>query len=171
MLQNRPILFPRCNRNWENVHTQPCIDRLKSRRRAFNIRDTELRGFSVRVLPSGTKRYFVQSQSVVTAVAQSPCGLVMRMCRLPRSTSMPTWKSRYRRWTGQGPQVSPQASSARLRSPIIAPSRPSPDYRPINVVHFLPERRASLFVIHPISSENTTRYPCRYATTHNEERQ
>ena len=42
--------------------TQHCIDRLKPRRRTFDIRDTKLRGFGVRLLPSGTKRYFVQTQ-------------------------------------------------------------------------------------------------------------
>lgn len=41
---------------------QRCLDRLKPRTGTFAIRDTELRGFGVSVYPSGTIRYFVQSQ-------------------------------------------------------------------------------------------------------------
>ncbi len=42
--------------------TQRQIDALKPRKKTFDVRDTELRGFGVRVRSSGIKRYFVQSQ-------------------------------------------------------------------------------------------------------------
>ena len=42
--------------------TQRLIDALKPRRKTFDVRDTELKGFGVRVRSSGIKRYFVQSQ-------------------------------------------------------------------------------------------------------------
>ena len=42
--------------------TQRLIDALKPRKKTFDIRDTELKGFGVRVRCSGIKRYFVQSQ-------------------------------------------------------------------------------------------------------------
>ena len=42
--------------------TQRLIDALKPRKKTFDVRDTELRGFGVRVRSSGTRRYFVQSQ-------------------------------------------------------------------------------------------------------------
>ena len=38
------------------------VDALKPRKSAFDIRDRELTGFGVRVLPSGGKRYFIHSQ-------------------------------------------------------------------------------------------------------------
>ena len=38
------------------------VDALKSRKSAYDIRDRELTGFGVRVLPSGGKRYFIHSQ-------------------------------------------------------------------------------------------------------------
>ena len=42
--------------------TQRLIDALKPRKKTFDVRDTELKGFGVRVRCSGIKRYFVQSQ-------------------------------------------------------------------------------------------------------------
>ena len=42
--------------------TQRQIDALKPHRKTFDVRDTELKGFGVRVRSSGIKRYFVQSQ-------------------------------------------------------------------------------------------------------------
>ena len=38
------------------------VDRLKPRKSAYDIRDRDLKGLGVRVLPSGAKRYFVHSQ-------------------------------------------------------------------------------------------------------------
>ena len=38
------------------------VNALKSRGSAYDVRDRELRGFGIRVLPSGTKRYFIHSQ-------------------------------------------------------------------------------------------------------------
>ena len=38
------------------------VDALKSRKSAYDVRDRELRGFGVRVMPSGAKRYFIHSQ-------------------------------------------------------------------------------------------------------------
>ena len=38
------------------------VDTLKPRKSAYDVRDRELKGFGVRVLPSGARRYFVHSQ-------------------------------------------------------------------------------------------------------------
>ena len=42
--------------------TQRRVDALRPRRKVHILRDTELRGYGVRVMPSGAKRYFVHSQ-------------------------------------------------------------------------------------------------------------
>ena len=38
------------------------VDRLKPRNSTYDIRDTDLKGFGIRVLPSGKKSYFLQTQ-------------------------------------------------------------------------------------------------------------
>ena len=43
--------------------TQRRIDTLKPRSRAYDVRYPGLKGFGVRILPSGSKRYFLHSQS------------------------------------------------------------------------------------------------------------
>ena len=43
--------------------TQRLIDALKPGKSVREIRDTEIRGFGLRILPSGRKRYFVHAQS------------------------------------------------------------------------------------------------------------
>ncbi len=42
--------------------SQRRVDALKPRKSAYDVRDRELKGFGVRVLPSGNKRYFIHSQ-------------------------------------------------------------------------------------------------------------
>ena len=42
--------------------TQRRVDALRSRRTVRDVRDTELKGYGIRVMPSGTKRYFIHSQ-------------------------------------------------------------------------------------------------------------
>ena len=42
--------------------TQRRVDALSPRRKVRDVRDTELKGYGVRVMPSGTKRYFVHTQ-------------------------------------------------------------------------------------------------------------
>ena len=42
--------------------TQRRVDALRPRRRAQIVRDTELKGYGVRVMPSGARRYFIHSQ-------------------------------------------------------------------------------------------------------------
>ena len=42
--------------------TQRRVDALKPRRKMRDVRDTDLKGYGVRVMPSGTKRYFVHTQ-------------------------------------------------------------------------------------------------------------
>ena len=42
--------------------TQRRVDALKPRRSAYDVRDRDLKGFGVRVLPSGARRYFINSQ-------------------------------------------------------------------------------------------------------------
>ena len=38
------------------------VDALKPRKAAYDVRDRDLKGFGVRILPSGAKRYFIHSQ-------------------------------------------------------------------------------------------------------------
>ena len=38
------------------------VDRLKPRNSTYDIRDTDLKGFGIRTLPSGKKSYFLQTQ-------------------------------------------------------------------------------------------------------------
>ena len=38
------------------------IEALKARKSPYDVRDSELKGFGVRILPSGTKRFFIHSQ-------------------------------------------------------------------------------------------------------------
>ena len=42
--------------------TQRRIDTLKPRKVILDVRDTELKGFGIRIMPSGTRRYFIHSQ-------------------------------------------------------------------------------------------------------------
>jgi len=42
--------------------TQRRVDALRPRKTVCNVRDAELKGFGVRVMPSGAKRYFIHSQ-------------------------------------------------------------------------------------------------------------
>ena len=42
--------------------TQARVNGLKARKTAFDVRDRQLRGFGVRVLPSGRKRFFIHCQ-------------------------------------------------------------------------------------------------------------
>lgn len=42
--------------------SQSSVDRLKPRSSTYDIRDTDLKGFGIRVLPSGNKSYFLQTQ-------------------------------------------------------------------------------------------------------------
>ena len=42
--------------------TQRRVDTLRPRKAVRNVRDAELKGYGVRVMPSGAKRYFVHSQ-------------------------------------------------------------------------------------------------------------
>ena len=41
---------------------QTRVDRLKPRNSTYDIRDTDLKGFGIRILPSGKKSYFLQTQ-------------------------------------------------------------------------------------------------------------
>ena len=42
--------------------SQPAVDRLRPRRTTYSVRDPELRGFGVRITPSGSKRFFLHAQ-------------------------------------------------------------------------------------------------------------
>ena len=42
--------------------TQRRVDALRPRRKVRDIRDAELKGYGVRVMPSGARRYFIHSQ-------------------------------------------------------------------------------------------------------------
>ncbi len=42
--------------------TQRRVDALRPRRKVRDIRDAELKGYGVRVMPSGAMRYFIHSQ-------------------------------------------------------------------------------------------------------------
>ena len=46
----------------KNRLTQRRVDALKPRKKTLDVRDSVIRGFGVRVLPSGRKRYFLHSQ-------------------------------------------------------------------------------------------------------------
>ncbi len=43
--------------------TRSRIAALKPRENAYDIRDGKIRGFGVRILPSGARRYFIHSQT------------------------------------------------------------------------------------------------------------
>ena len=43
--------------------TQRRVDALRPRRKVRDVRDAELKGYGVRVMPSGTRRYFIHSQN------------------------------------------------------------------------------------------------------------
>ena len=43
--------------------TQRRVDTLKPRKQTYDVRDPGLKGFGIRILPSGSKRYFLHSQS------------------------------------------------------------------------------------------------------------
>ena len=64
-----PDLLPACNRNVEEnavpaTHlTQARVNALNPRNSVRNLRDGALKGFGVRVLPSGGKRYFIHTQT------------------------------------------------------------------------------------------------------------
>ena len=45
-----------------------CVKALRSRPSAYDIRDVKLKGFGVRVLPSGAKRFFIHTQHRGTRV-------------------------------------------------------------------------------------------------------
>ena len=58
---------PRRNRKRERIMpsirlTQHRVDALKPRKSTYEVRDADLVGFGIRVLPSGRKRYFLHSQ-------------------------------------------------------------------------------------------------------------
>ena len=59
---------PACNRSGEEESAptvkldQRRVDALKPRKSAYNVRDRDLKGFGLRVWPSGKKRYFVHRQ-------------------------------------------------------------------------------------------------------------
>ena len=42
--------------------TQHRVDALKPKKAILDVRDTELKGFGIRIMPSGTRRYFIHSQ-------------------------------------------------------------------------------------------------------------
>ena len=42
--------------------TQRRIDALRPRRKVRDFRDAELKGYGVRLMPSGAKRYFIHTQ-------------------------------------------------------------------------------------------------------------
>ena len=42
--------------------TQRRVDALRPRRKVRDVRDAELKGYGVRVMPSGARRYFIHSQ-------------------------------------------------------------------------------------------------------------
>ena len=42
--------------------TQKRVDSFKPRKLILDVRDTELKGFGIRIMPSGTRRYFIHSQ-------------------------------------------------------------------------------------------------------------
>lgn len=44
--------------------TRRRVESLRPRPKVRDVRDTDLKGFGVRVMPSGAKRYFIHSQSV-----------------------------------------------------------------------------------------------------------
>ena len=53
------------------ILTDARVKVLRPRRTAYDIRDGKLRGFGVRVLPSGRKRFFVHSQHRTLALLQT----------------------------------------------------------------------------------------------------
>ena len=73
-MQQRAAAFPECKRlpRYQTVSTtrlrQSRVDRLRPRRQPYAVRDPALRGFGVRVAPSGARRFFLQVQHAGTRV-------------------------------------------------------------------------------------------------------
>ncbi len=64
---NKAFQCPRCNSEGREIMatsrlTQAQVDNLKPGKTTRNIRDRELKGFGIRILPSGRKRFFLHSQ-------------------------------------------------------------------------------------------------------------
>ena len=76
--------------------TQRRVDSLKPNRKALDVRDSVIRGFGVRILPSGRKRYFLHSQVDGKRIWQS-IGDARDMtleCARERATSLLAARSR-----------------------------------------------------------------------------
>ena len=52
--------------------TQRRVDALRPRRKVRDVRDAELKGYGVRVMPSGARRYFIHSQHRGKRVWKTP---------------------------------------------------------------------------------------------------
>ena len=50
---------------------QQRVDRLKPRNSTYDIRDTDLKGFGIRILPSGKKSYFLQNATRRTKIGDA----------------------------------------------------------------------------------------------------
>ncbi len=70
--------------------TQRRVDTLKPEKKTFDVRDTVIQGFGVRVLPSGRKRYFLHSQVDGKRVwhAIGDAGTMPLECARDRATSL-----------------------------------------------------------------------------------
>ena len=66
--------------------TQRRVDALRPRRKVRDVRDAELKGYGVRVMPSGARRYFIHSQhrgKRVWKIIGDAAAPVLRVARTP----------------------------------------------------------------------------------------
>ena len=76
--------------------TQRRVDALKPDEKTLDVRDSVIRGFGVRILPSGRKRYFLHSQIDGKRVWHSigDAGTMSLECARDRATSLLASRSR-----------------------------------------------------------------------------